>query len=121
LTAGAPRARAQTLRRVHDEMERVHNVRIKPARDGARPRPRARALLQPCARAQGAMHRTFWQAGRACAHFLTRIVLCRAVRAAHELAYDALRVPTKKLHALLEKSEEEQAKQSSQRKARKRK
>jgi transcriptional regulator of aromatic amino acid metabolism len=26
----------QTLRRVHEEMESVHNVRIKPARDGKR-------------------------------------------------------------------------------------
>jgi hypothetical protein len=31
------RAAAQTLRRVHEDMERVHSVRIKPARDGASP------------------------------------------------------------------------------------
>ena len=28
---------SQELKRVHDEMERVFNVRIKPARDGAKP------------------------------------------------------------------------------------
>ncbi len=31
---------AQSLKRVHDEMERVHNIRIKPARDGKRTPPR---------------------------------------------------------------------------------
>jgi hypothetical protein len=30
----AYRVSLQTLRRVHEEMESVHNVRIKPARDG---------------------------------------------------------------------------------------
>jgi hypothetical protein len=37
---------------------------------------------------------------------------------AHELAYDALRKPQKRLHALLEKPEEELETQSNQRKVR---
>ena len=75
---------------MHDEMERVFNVRIKPARDGARP-----SESVPKSKLQAKITHS---------------------AAAHELAYDAAQKPEHRLQKLLEHSEEELSSPRNQRK-----